>query len=250
MSAWKALTEDQSKLIRELGLDPESVTFKKRSAVLPCQITIHTEGEPLTRWLYRDKKTGTLKLDDKKPSWSEPQWEDESTEDEVVAGGPLDLEKVKGIDGKWQQPNKQPAFEGNAQPSYNPATLETDLQQRGFSELEAKAIVLQVCDGDTIREAAKRVGKSHGWVGRKRIQRIVEALRKGIRLPEPSAATTPSDAARTAAAGAGNRWTLPEAMIHARQEVDKYLPSSANDLGVMALGCTAQFGGELVMKAA
>ena len=222
-------------LIRELGLDAETVTFKKQKQepALPCQITISTESGPLPFWLYRDEETGKLKLDDEKPSLGKPRKGVKSTENEVAVGGFLDLEKGKG---KWRQPDKQAPFEGSAQTSHDPTTLQADLLQRGFSELEAKAIVAQVCDGDTIREAAKRVGKSHGWVGRKRIQRIVEALRKGIRLPEPSAATIPSDVARTAAANAGNRWTLPEAMGFARREIDNYLPHNVNHLAALGLG--------------
>jgi hypothetical protein len=63
-------------------------------------------------------------------------------------------------------------------------------------------------------------------------------------LPIATAATAPSDAARTAAADAGNRWTLPEAIIRAHQKIANYLPSYANDLGVGALGLGKLFSSE------
>ena len=62
MTARKALTEDQAKLIRELGLGAEIVTFKKQGAALPCQVTVHTEGGGLRRWLYRDREDGQAEI--------------------------------------------------------------------------------------------------------------------------------------------------------------------------------------------
>ena len=50
-------------------------------------------------------------------------------------------------------------------------------------------------------------------------------------------AATPANAAPHAdATGPGSRWTVPEAMAHARQEIANYLPRNANDLGWGALG--------------
>ena len=50
-------------------------------------------------------------------------------------------------------------------------------------------------------------------------------------------AATPADAApHTDATGPGSRWTVPEAMAQARQEIANYLPSNASDAGYIALG--------------
>ena len=229
MKTAKLLTDDQAKLIQELGLDAKTVTFKNQSAALPCQITIQNEGESLKRWILRHEASGKLKLDDEKPRTGKPLREIESSDDEAET---LDLEKSHGT---WRQTGKRALSDCIKPSAYNPDELEAYLRQTGFLELEAKAIVAQVCDGDTIRQAAKKIGKSHGFVGAGRIQRMVKALREGKPLSETSETTASSDAARTAATDAQNRWTLPEAMVHARQNLDSYLPHAARDAGQAAV---------------
>jgi hypothetical protein len=228
MKTAKTLTEDQAKLIQEFGLAAETVTFKKHGAALPCQITIQNEGEPLKWWISRDEESGKLKLDDEKPRTGKPLRYDESSDDKAET---LDMEKGHG---KWRQTGRRPLSDCIETSRYNPEKLEADLRQRGFSDLEAKAIVAQVCDGDTIRQAAKKIGKSHGFVGAAKIQRMVKVLREGKPLTETVETTASTDAARTAATDAQNRWTLPEAMVHARQTV-AYLPHAASDPGIGAV---------------
>lgn len=63
MNAPQTLTKDQAKLIRELCLDPKTVTFKKQGAALPCQITIHTGDKGQTHLVSRDTASGKLKLE-------------------------------------------------------------------------------------------------------------------------------------------------------------------------------------------
>ena len=63
MKAPKTPTEDQVKLIQELGLDVKTVTFKNQGAALPCGITIHTGDKRQTYLVSRDKASGKLKLD-------------------------------------------------------------------------------------------------------------------------------------------------------------------------------------------
>ena len=228
MKTAKPLTDDQAKLIQELGLAAETVTFKKPGVALPCKITIQNEGEPLKRWISRDKASGELKLDDEKPRTGKPLRDDESSDDKAET---LDLEKSHG---KWRQTGKRALSDCIESSRYNPEKLDADLRQNGFNDLEAKAIVAQVCDGDTIRQAAKKIGKSHGFVGAAKIQRRVKALREGKPLSEASEATGASDAARKAATDAQNRWTLPEAMVKAQQMV-AYLAHAASDPGIGAV---------------
>ncbi len=56
MKPAKLITYDQAKLIQELGIDPETVSFMNKSADLPCQITIWSAGKnPQAHWVRRDK---------------------------------------------------------------------------------------------------------------------------------------------------------------------------------------------------
>jgi hypothetical protein len=61
----------------------------------------------------------------------------------------------------------------------------------------------------------------------------------GLNAATPSNAAPPADAT-----GSGSRWTVPEAMAHARQEIANYLPREANDLGWRAIGLGKLFGAE------
>jgi hypothetical protein len=228
MKTAQTLTEDQANLIQELGLAAETVIFKKHGAALPCQITIQNEGEPLKWWISRDEASGKLKLDDEKPRTGKPLRYDGRSDDEIET---LDLKKSHR---KWRQTGRRPLSDCIETSRYNPEKLDADLRQIGFSDLEAKAIVAQVCDGDTIRKAAKKIGKTKSFVEAAKIQRMVKALRDGKPLSEASEATGASDAARNAATDAQNRWTLPEAMVKARQMV-AYLPHAASDPGIGAV---------------
>ncbi|MCG3150084.1 MAG: hypothetical protein PCFJNLEI_03555 [Verrucomicrobiae bacterium] len=151
-------TEAQAEIIQRAGLVPSTVTVTTKRAALPLAITYHGDGEPLHYWIVREG--GALRFSDTKPTTRKPGTTEQTGEQEPEA-----IE-----------------FSGAR---YNPDKLEADLRQCGFRAAEARAIVLQVCDGDTVREAAAKIGKSHGWVGSKRIQRKVKALRAG----EPLTAT-------------------------------------------------------------
>jgi len=171
------LTNDQAKLIQELGLHPKTVIFKDRRAALPCQIEIDIDGQRLKRWLFRDQ--GKLKLGDEKPSHGKLPRRDAQPDNEAE---PLDLEN-KG-QGKWRQTGKRLLSDCDAPPTYNPDELEAYERRNGYEEAVAKAIVAQICDGLSIREAAKKVGLSHSFIGAARIQREVKSLRKGKLLAE------------------------------------------------------------------
>ena len=152
-------TEAQTEIIQKAGLDPTSVTVTTKSAALPMEITYHCEGVPLHYWIMTE--SGTLKLSDAKPNFSKKKPTDEA----------IEPQEPKAIE-----------FAGTR---YNQDELEGGLR-REFTRDVARAIVAQVCDGETIKEAAAKVGKSYGWAKRKPIQRVVRELRKGInRFTEP-----------------------------------------------------------------
>lgn len=184
----KKPSEAQAEKIRLAGLDPATVTVGGSSAALPLAITYHGDGGPLHYWIVRE--AGTLRLSDTKPTVAKPHQQDgEATDDEANAPEePLELEKHNGA---LRQTSKQSLADAVAQPLYNPEKLEADLRRHGYRADEARAIVAQVCDGDTVREAAAKIGKSSGFVGSKRLQRIVKALRAGEPLPAASAGGKP-----------------------------------------------------------
>lgn len=167
------LSDAQEKLIQELRLDPKTVTFKPPHALPPCWIVVRGEGKPMEYWLCRNATSGELELSDEKPSSAKPHRQAEPSDDDLE---PLDLEKPHGV---FRQTGKQSLADSIAPSRYNPDELEAQLRQEGFTVPEAKVIVAQVCDGDTIRQAAKRIGKSHGWVSAPKLQRIVKSLRAG-----------------------------------------------------------------------
>ncbi len=247
MNTPKALTESQAKLIHDLDpdLDPKTVTFK--SAALPCPITIDIEGKPQKYWVFRDKASGKLKLGDEKPSFSKPQREGGPSDEEAE---PQDLENIHG---KWRQTTKQALSDIIAQSTYNPDELKAHLRREGFRELEAKAIVAQVCDAATIRQAAAIIAKSHGFVSAPRIQDKVKALREGKPLPSASGAIGLSRAVQKAdeAAAEARRsflrehpagnviveppQTLSDAMKHARESLANFPYARQVDIGDLVL---------------
>ena len=169
-------TEVQAELIRRAGLDPETVTVTSKNAAPPLAITYHGDGKPLHYWIVADG--GALRLSDTKPDFRKPRHEEDGEIDAEAntPEEPLELEKK---DGKWRQTGKRALSDGDGQPAYNPVKLEADLRRQGYDDKQARAIVAQVCDGDTIREAAKKVGLSHGAVGALWLQCIVKRLRSG-----------------------------------------------------------------------
>jgi len=175
-------TEDQAGIIRRAGLDPETVTVTSKSAALPLAITVHCDGNPAHYWIYR--KGGTLRLSDEKPDFTKPRTDEGGIDDEANAPEePLEIEKKHG---KWRQTGKRALSDISERPNYNPDQLKAHLRRQGFSDEQARAMVAQVCDGDTIRKAAKKVGLSHGAVGSPRIQRTVKRLRTGKALVSES----------------------------------------------------------------
>jgi hypothetical protein len=178
MNAPKALSDDQARLIRELGLDARTVTFKKQRAALPCQITIHTEGRPLRRWLYRDQETGKLKLEDEKPSFTKPRREDKASGGETNGDEPLELEKVKGQIGKWRQTGKQSLSDSIEHCTHNPDEVEARLKEKGFTKLERELVLKHVFDKVSLRQLAAEKGMKKSSVAAK-IKQAIEDLLSG-----------------------------------------------------------------------
>lgn len=241
------LSDAQEKLIQEFGLPPETVTFKPPHALPPCWILVRGEGKPMEYWLYRNATSGKLELKDEKPSSAKPHREDEPSDDDLE---PQDLEKPHGV---FRQTGKQSLADSIAPSRYNPDELEAHLRQDGFAVPEAKAIVAQVCDGATIRQAAKSIGKSHGWVSAQRIQRKVKALRAGQPLPAVKADIGLSQAVQKSHEAVeeerssferehptGNFVVLPpptltDAMRRARKAVEEFFQGVTEDLGHLCL---------------
>ena len=178
-------TEVQAEIIRRAGLDPETVTVTSKSAALPLAITYHGDRNRALYWIYRE--ASALRLTDTKPTFVKPRPDQEEIDDE--ANAPEEPLKTEKKHGKWRQTGKRAVSETDGRPTYNPDKLEDDLRRQGFSDKQARAMVAQVCDGYTIREAAKKVGLSHGAVGATRIQRTVKRLRSGKALPSESEGT-------------------------------------------------------------
>ena len=114
------------------------------------------------------------------------------------------------------------------------------LKERGLSEKQRAVVLARHFEGKAMQPIASEVGMSKSWVAAtfkgSPVRECLRHLQRGMPLPVLSAATVPSNAARTAAADAGNRWTLPEAMGFARREIDNYLTHNVNHLAALGLG--------------
>jgi hypothetical protein len=151
-------TTAQAEIIRRAALDPDAVTVTGKSAVLPLAITYHGDGGPLHRWIVRNER-GALQLSDERPTFTKPTTDSNTRQPEPVA---IEYRAAR----------------------HDPDKLQTALQRDGHTAKEARAIVAQVCDGATIREAAQAAGISKTAVGAAKIQREVKALRAGKPLPD------------------------------------------------------------------
>jgi len=179
MKATKALTEAQTALIRDLGLDPATVTFESQIAVLPCLITVLVDGTKVEYWLSRNAN-GKLRLDEKEGSFHT------CLDDELETP---DLEK---IEGKWRQTGKRSLSDSIPESDYTRDEAEAFLQRKvGLSKPLAKAVVAQVFDGDSIRAAAMKSGVDKHYLAAQKIQLIVKALRARRTLPSESHPTPP-----------------------------------------------------------
>jgi len=89
---------------------------------------------------------------------------------------------------------------------------EDRLKEHGLSDKERAVVLARHFEGKSTAAIAGKIGMSKSWVAgtlkRSAVRECLRHLQRGMPLPIMSAATIPSDAARAAAADAGNRWTL------------------------------------------
>jgi hypothetical protein len=111
---------------------------------------------------------------------------------------------------------------GNDGPTRDEA--DARLKDFGLSQVEREVFLAKCFERKSVRAIASEVGKSKTWVA--------DTLK---RLGALNPSLGPSKTPHIAAGDDGNRWTLPEAMAHARRTIETLLARAQGDMGHVAL---------------
>ncbi len=169
-------TEDQAKIIRQVGLDPKTVTVTSKSAALPLTIIFHGDGKPLKYWVSFDK--GKLRLTDTNPCLPKTQQGEETQRPETADTTPGPDQKAEillaGVD-----PDLAHGLTRDEADSW--------LREYGLSKRDRALVLGHVFDKASIRQLETATGWKKTRIAEKlrspTIKHCIKELKSGQPLP-------------------------------------------------------------------